>query len=564
MSATQGNTIAALVQRFREAPALPSSERAPPPSLLWWRGGSARPNNLVAKAASTDAAVDAALHAYTSTTPSGSAAEEAQGEDGSSGPGDVISRALAVIRESRAMYESGVLRGLPPTTPLSHQHQPAAPPTAAAPELPLEPHLLAPPTIVRSHPPSRRASLGDSLASDAPSASFSASAAAASAAAASPAAVASLGSPYLHLHGVRLTSAMPLGLAAQIPCLGPSEFLGVNGSFRRRPRAEASQSVLDHSGVEDASGSGSGSALALSYWEDREGQLLGAINQGLDSALASLKSPVFQAPSGEGGGAAGSAAPEASSVPLGPVARRASLAGGGGWREPLAVPAPMATADDLVASAEAIHLEDPEVTLARLRRRLAAVEGESAASLAPYTSIFQAATTAVQLQAQAQQAQQAQQRLPAQHAPSSSSSRGLDASFAPPSPPQHLSQSSLLGQTTIGMLNSTDHSVEEVGGGGRVLLAPAPVMVAVASQTHSVADALVQTSAREDGSSGGWGGGGGGRQGAGAGSGASGGAPHGKSSSHASRSRRASSGAASTPALLQKLRAAIDVAGQGR
>jgi len=195
--------------------------------------------------------------------------------------------------------------------------------------------------------------------------------------------------------------------------------------------------------------------------------------------------------------------------------------------------------DDLVASAEAIRIEDPEVTLARLRRRLMAVDDASASALAPYTSMFQAAKTA--LHAQARGEAEAKGRGPPASSSSSSSSSSsasnLEISFQP----------SLLGQTTIAMLNSTSLSVESqqsVEGAARA--------TALDSAPHphaQVADALVQTGGESAG----------------------GGAPH-KPSSHGkhhrkhSRARRASSTAAATdasttPALLQKLRAAIDVAG---
>ena len=167
-----------------------------------------------------------------------------------------------------------------------------------------------------------------------------------------------------------------------------------------------------------------------------------------------------------------------------------------------------------------------------------AVDDASASALAPYTSMFQAAKTA--LHAQAREEAEAKGRGPPASSSSSSSSSSasnLEISFQP----------SLLGQTTIAMLNSTSLSVESqqsVEGAARA--------TALDSAPHphaQVADALVQTGGESAG----------------------GGAPH-KPSSHGkhhrkhSRARRASSTAAATdasttPALLQKPRAAIDVAG---
>ena len=100
----QGGGIAELIYRFRHSPPAPADSR-PKPRLWWLDDLSAPPprghdvGTLLDHSRSADAAVDAALHAATA----------ASGEGG----GDVIARALAVIRESRKLYEAGVLRENP-------------------------------------------------------------------------------------------------------------------------------------------------------------------------------------------------------------------------------------------------------------------------------------------------------------------------------------------------------------------------------------------------------------------------------------------------------------------
>lgn len=441
------SSIASLISRFRHDPPTASSERPQPPShLLWWKDTPTYSKNaLLDQSRTADAAVDAAMIAFTST---GGKPGPTDTEDG----GDVISRALAVIKESRAMYEAGVLRGLPPSAPSSSSLAVSGHAARVIQET-----LASLPPL----PPRRETLEGSGAAEVGKEADGAASAAAAEEGTQSNTVggislgdlqglAASSTGPPREVNPLLTKSAssasstfvcLPLGFAAQLPCLAPP------AALLKLQQVPPSPSSLLSSSSSSSSSSAAQAAALIASWEEREDTLLEAINHGLECALAALNLPLRG--DGEGGRGSGKMSDGAerdisfggdgngvddatggwssttgggegieggvfsplttASSNTAPPTTAASAAKKGGRQSsgPVTLtavsafpppPPPSSTLDDLFVSAELIRFEDPEATVSRLRKRLAAVDEASSSALAPYSSIYQAAMAAVEMQ----------------------------------------------------------------------------------------------------------------------------------------------------------------------
>ena len=346
-----------------------------------------------------DAAVDAALHAVASSSPGGV---------------DVIARALAVIAESRRAYEEGLVRGLPahrtPRRPSRSSENtnttsasagtnidacgsasaasaaPAAPAAAAVasqilynkkndnddddydgavyPSTPLNslrhPPLKDPlPALHRPPSPPLPLPLPPPLSVLSFGASRSAS------------------SRPGHGHG----SHIPLGYAARIPSLRPQpEAVAAEEAARAAATAAAAAAAAAATSHRAPTPPAERAARAA-----RAAALRVSIDGGLTAALEQLQ----LSSRGASANANVSRALESLRLPAGygPVLAPAPA--------PALVPALSFTSSSHYATAETIAFEDPDVTVARLRRRLAAVDDVYAPTLAPYTAAYAAGAAAV-------------------------------------------------------------------------------------------------------------------------------------------------------------------------
>lgn len=403
------STVGRLVDRFRSSPPLPASSRAPvDPAALWWKSGRAESPSasLSDHSRATDSAVETALFAVASAAPDS---------------GDVISRALAVIQESRRAYETGLLRGLQPCAPM--QGAPFASSSGVKPiSTPFTPSAL---NVSASAPAESDAfdaldalndvRPDDSVAHPTPPAS-AVTQPAARAPSAERLSVLSFGSsPDMSSTHVtssrRRTSALPLGFAARIPSLRPqpelaaAEAAAAAETFCARVRAPTPPLEREARGK-------------------RTDSLTIAINAGIDSAMQTLGVPCSSADSID-------SAIQALRLPAG-----YNEDGGG-------TAAARAFEDhSLYADPAVIALEDPELTIARLRRRLATVDDAFAPRLAPYTPAFAAGAAAHAAAEHAAMAAAAEASLRAEQRQCTSASsllvytRGVGENTTLPGPPQ--------------------------------------------------------------------------------------------------------------------------------
>ena len=422
--APRGTAVGALISRFRSSPPLPQSSRPPfDPTALWWRDGNTESSHAKGTPSSsststslgdnsrvTDAAVDAALFAVASSSPAG---------------GDVISRALAVIADSRRAYEEGLLRGLPARTPMhdfnhhlranglggggetnnnntnsstiagnvnivSIQRRSgdddednktttiASSTTTSTTDFDSTSVLRHPPSLHHdSHPALHRPPI--------PTPPIAAAAvAAAPTPIPIPLSVLSFGGNLSRSSSSssRPGTHIPLGYAARIPSLRPQpEAVAAEEALRAATMAATTSNRAPTPPSERAARAARAAALRVSI----DGGLTAALEQ-LHLSSLQRSNIVVPAPTLPLSNNTVSTALDSLRLPAGYATAAVSV---------VPPPTTAGTTDHLYASAETIAFEDPDVTVARLRRRLAAVDDAYAPTLAPYTAAYVAGSAAL-------------------------------------------------------------------------------------------------------------------------------------------------------------------------
>jgi hypothetical protein len=449
------STVGRLVDRFRSSPPLPASSRAPvDPSALWWKSGRAdAPSaSLSDHSRATDAAVETALFAVASAAPDS---------------GDVISRALAVIQESRRAYETGLLRGLQSCAPMRG----ASSASSSSSGLKSTGAPFTPSALNASASAPAESDAFDALdaLNDVPSAESAARPTPPAAASSQPAAraptaerlsVLSFGSSPDASSAPRRTSALPLGFAARIPSLRPqpelaaAEAAAAAESFRARARAPTPP-------------------LEREARSERTDSLTVAIAAGIDSAMQTL------------------GVPRSSAEGIDSAMQTLRLPAG--YNDDVGAASARAFDDhSLYADPAIIALEDPELTIARLRRRLATVDDAFAPRLAPYTPAFAAGAAAHAAAEHAATAAAADASLTAERSERASASAlltfardvGENPALLRPPPPQPLflsPDSTFFGTESVNVSSNAESSASDLGAAA----APAESTASLSSSSAS-------------------------------------------------------------------------------